>query len=206
VTAALATTQFLIPEARALAMVDACARQLAEVSTIPDVLKVVTQAEAIQAVMSKIKASRDAQKAALRLRVEAEAQLGRITAQIPQGARGGAAAKNPGQRTKRQVLTESGIHHYRAGVAERLARTPAEKVEEAIANAKSPGMYGVLSDLGLRKPWREYTTPEVTSRHLDFLADEAISLLERSVKTQSSPHAGTVAEMRNRLLRLRVKT
>jgi len=192
----------LVPETRALEMVEACARQLAEVSTIPDIMRLVTQADAISAVMQKIKASEKARKAALRLRIEAEAHLGRITMQIPQGKRGGAAAKNPGQRTKAQVLAENGIHKYRAGVAERLAKTPAPEVEAAIDRAKTNGVYGVMQDLGLRKPWRDYQMPEVTARNLGYLAAEAVELLERSVATKAPPPAGNVAEMRTRLTSL----
>lgn len=198
----LATVGYLLPEDRALAMVDACAKQLATVSTIPDVLKVVTQADAIAAVMQKIKASDEAQKAALRLRVDAEAQLGRITAQIPLGKRGGGAQVNPGQQTKRKVLASNGLHNFRASSAEKLARMPQEEVDAAIDRAKTPGLYGVLNDLGIRKPWREYQSPERTHRDIAYLANEAIDLLERSVASKSPPHAGTVVEYRNRLTRL----
>lgn len=195
----------LVPEASALAMVEMCARQLVQAATIPDILKLVTQADAISAVMSKIKASKAAQKAAMRLRVEAEAHLGRITAQIPQGKRGGAAIANRGQRTKRQVLTENGIHNYRASSAEKLARMPREEVEAAIDRAKSPGLYGVMQDLGIRKSWREYQTSEVTARNLGYLVVEAIELLERSVATKASPPPGNVREMRARYAALIVK-
>lgn len=200
----LAKSEFLVPEDRQIKLIAACADQLALASSIPEVLKLVSQADAINAVMASIKASRRAQKAALRLRVEAEAQLGRITAQIPHGKRGGrnGCAAIRGQRTKRQVLTENGIHHYRAGVAERLAKKSPEAIDEAVENAKSSGMYGVLHDLGLRKPWREYQLPEKAKRDIAYLAEEAISLLERSVQTKSAPHAGTVTEYRARLTRI----
>lgn len=192
----------LVPEERALAMVESCAKQLEYVATIPDVQRVITQAEAIGAVMQKIKASDRVKRAALMLRVEAEQQLGRITKQIPQAVRGAGAAKHPGQKTKRQTLTEHGIHNYRASVAERFADTPREVIEAAADRATAKTLHGVANELGYRKPWRDYQMPETTARHLGYLANEAIELLERCVQAKTPPHAGTVAEMRSRHARL----
>ena len=193
---------YLVPEERALAMVKACAQQLSMASTIPDILRVVSQADAISAVMEKIKATEAARKAALRLRIEAEAQLGRITAQIPQIKRGPKRkdyVRPAGVQTKREVLVEYGIHNFRAAVAERLAEKPAAEVDAAIARAKGSGVRSVLQDLGLCQPWKAERASETRARHLAFLASEAIELLERCARSGAAPHAGTVAEMRGRL-------
>ena len=192
----------LVPEERAIAMVEACTKQLELAATIPDVQKVMTQAEAINAVMQKIKASKRAKKAALLLVVEAQRQLGRLTKELPTGRRGGGATSNLGQGTKRKTLAAFGISHSQANAAERLADVPREKVEAAVERSSSGNLNGVLTGLGIRKHWRDYQTPEAKARNTAFLATEAIELLERCVQTKNPPHAGTVAEMRSRLVKL----
>lgn len=199
----------LVPEARAIEMIEACATQIQLATTIPDVKRVISQAEAIDAVMKKINATEHVKRAALLLLVEAEQQLGRITKQIPHAKRGGYAVKHPGQQGKRAALREYGINHFRAATAEKLADTPPKAIEGAVATADRKTVVGVATALGLRSAWTKpnprgpsYSAPDKLARDLAFLADEAIALAESCARSKTPPHAGTVAEMRARLTRL----
>ncbi len=194
--------EHLVPEDRVVLMVQACTKQLELAATIPDVQKVITQAEAINAVMQKIKASKRAKKAALLLVVNAQRQLGLLTKTMPKGKLGGGATSNIGQGTKRKTLASYGITSAQANTAERLAAIPPARVEAAIERNKSGGLNGVLTGLGIRKHWRDYQTPETKARNVAFLATEAVELLERCVQTKTPPHHGTVVEMRSRLVKL----
>lgn len=203
--------EILVPEERAIEMIEACARQIQAVTSIPDVMRVITKAEAIDAVMKKIKASKDVKRAALVLLVEAEQQLGRISKQLPQAKRGAAARKFPGQIGKKDILRNVGVNHRRAYTAEKLADAPAEAINVAIDSARNKSVSGVTAFLGYRTEWpengrrpsTEFVLPEKRARDLAFLADESISHAEACIQSKTSPHAGTVAEMRTRLMRLR---
>lgn len=192
----------LVPEERAIAMIESCSAQLELAVTIPHVKRMISHAEAINLIMKKINASKRAKEAALVLVVEAEQQLGRVTKQIPQAKRGGYARLNPGQKTKRSVLIANGIHPSRCAMAEKLADVPRDLIRNAADQAKSKTLSGVSSALGLRTSRDDYRMPEASMRDLGYLAGEAISLLERCIQSKQPPHAGTVAEMRDRLTRL----
>lgn len=201
-TLATAPAEYLVPEESALAMLSSCASQIERAATLADVRRVITHAEAINAVMKKIKASERAKLAAARLLIDAEVQLGKITRLVPKAKRGAGAV--PGQPTKKTTLRENGIHPFRAQIAEKLAATSRQDIDLAFERSKRKSVFGVTAELGFRQPFEE-GRPDKLARDLDFLANEAIDLLEVGVRTQRPPHAGTVAEMRNRLSRLRVR-
>ncbi len=179
-----------IPEERVLAMIASCAEQIERATTIADAREVTDVAEAIAAVARKIKVAKDVKHAAVRILIEAEAKLGEITAAIPH-ARCGGGKKKVGFR-KADVLRENGISRARANFAERLATTPQKKIEEVVAAGAST-MHAVLAKLDLQTS--NYSLREKRTSAIAFLCEEAVSLLERSVKASQVPHAGTVADM-----------
>lgn len=197
-----APAPFLIPEEKVLAMVASCTAQLAAVSSIPDVMKVITATDAVAAIMKLVDASEEARLTALRLRIDAEARLGDLTAQIPKAKRGHAPVAERSRPTKQKILKGYGITPSRAVTAERLAATPREKVTDAVASLAKPTLHGVLAHLNLRSDARSSVTPEKQARDLAYLADEAICLLERCSRAKEPPHRGTVIEMRSRLTNL----
>jgi len=180
---------FLVPEERALAMIESCAAQIESASTLPAIMQVITQAEAISAVIRKIKASERAKRAALALLVDAEIQLGRITQAIPHGRTGCKPAA--GQRTKGKVLAEHQIAQYRASVAERLSEVPRETVGAAIGNAQRMTMREVLVGVGLRPLFRG------VSMDMRKVAMNAIGLLVQCQTQGRAPRAEEVDPLRD---------
>lgn len=197
-----------VPEERAIRMIEECVRRIGEARSIPDVRRIITQAEAINAVMNKIKASEKVKRAALSLAVEAERQLGRISGTLPRGEGGRRGSRGPAPKKKAELLKEQGISPTRARVAERLAKATPDAVESAMDSAKKNTVYGVTVELGIRKETDDtnrHISLEKRARALAFLAGEVFELLERVVATRQRAHAGTVAEMRSRLSRLGVE-
>lgn len=188
----------LIPEDACLRMIERCARDLREATTLPSVLRAISQAEAIDAVTRKINASKEIRRDSYKLLIDAERQLGDLTSKIPHHD-----AKT-GTPSKKSVLKAHDLRVNRCLMAERLARTPDDALEAALAIAKNKSVSGVETVLGIKNPGNSWANK--TERNLDFLANEAIDLLELSIKTQRLPAVGNVAEMRNRLHRLRVFT
>lgn len=199
----------LVPEETAIAMIESCAAQIEKAITIPDIQRVITSAEAINAVMKKIHASERAKRAATLLVIGAEQQLGRITKNIPRAKRGGAGKRGGGGPGKMTTLREHGINKFRYQVAEKLADTPTRDIEKAYEKSKSKTVSGVAVALGYRNDFANgrptYSSLTQIERNIDFLANEAIDLLELGVKQQKPPPEGNVVEMRDRLNRLRVR-
>ena len=195
---ALPAEEFLVPDESVLSMIEACAAQIERATTMPDVKRMLMQAEAIYAVTQKIKAAENIKANALRLLVDAETQLGRITKTLPQGKKGGAAV--PGQTTKRMLLKAHGINRYRASIAEKYADTPKPAITTALTKARTLNETSVA--LGFKKA--PFVLPEKRARDLAYLANEAITLLERCASQKIQPHSGTVSEMRTRLSQLSV--
>jgi hypothetical protein len=196
VSAALAlrdddTIEAMVPEERAIAMIENCAAQIEKATTIPMVLRIVRQAEAIAAVTRKIEASKKVQRDASILVIYAETQLGVVTRQIPQGRRGKAAVAVPGQATKGTVLAEHGIHRSRANIAEKLAATPPTVLASALDKAERKTVHGVSVELGYAQPW----APQ--DRGMRKVAMNAIGLLVTCQSTKRAPTAEEVDPLRD---------
>lgn len=185
-----------VPEERCVAMIESCAVQIEKATTIPMVLRVVRQAEAIAAVTRKIDASRRVQRSASTLVVYAEMQLGVITSQLPQGRRGKAALFVPDQVTKGQVLAEHGLHRSRVSIAEKLAKTPPKVLSAAIDKARYKTIHGIANELGYAKPW---TSPD---RGMKRVARDAIGLLVRCQTEGRAPTAEEVDPLREAFVRV----
>ena len=193
---------FVIPEAKAIEMVNRCTRQLATASSIPGVLRVITATDAAAEILKLVNASEETRLAALQLRLDAEARLGDLSAQIPKAKKGHLSVAERNQPTKKKILREYGVEPSRAAIAERLADIPRATVAAAVTSMSRPTLHGVLAHLNLRSNARNEFTPEKQARDLAFLADECICLLERLVEHKTLPHAGTVKEFRSRLTNL----
>lgn len=103
-----AREEYLVPDERSVAMIRSCVRRIGLARTLPDVKVLLTQAEAVDAVVRKLRACDEVKRASLEMLVAAEQQLGRISRALPQAKRGGYAQKHPGQIGKRQILREHG--------------------------------------------------------------------------------------------------
>lgn len=189
-TADLATRDIFVPEERAIGMIEACAAQLARVATIEDVKRVISQADAIAAVVRKIKASDAVRRSALRLQLDAEIQLGTLTRDIPRGATGRSAARNPGQPTKTKVLKAHGLPSQRVNLAERMAAMPREKVMAAASASRSGTLAGVATDLGLKSAYVH------TSTTMRKIAMNAIGLLVQCQTVGRAPKPEEVDPLR----------
>ncbi len=183
----------LVPDERVLAMIASCADQIARATTLADAREVTDVAEAVAAVARKIKVAKEVKHAAVRLLVEAESKLGEITRAIPPG-KGGRGHKAP--KRKADVLAANGISKARANLAERLNVAPPSKIDEVIASGANT-LHGIYSRAGFQT--NNYTLRERKASAIAFLCEEAVALLDRSVKGNKVPHAGTVAEMVQRL-------
>lgn len=180
---ALVLDEHSVPDESALAMIESCAGSIELVASIPDVKRAITMAEAVAAVTRKIDASERVKRAAALLVIRAEVQLGRLTKQIPQGRRGGAALKNPGQPTKNKVLEQHGLHRFRCNVAEKLAGTPEDVIEQALDRAKSKTVMGVATELGFRQRFAKQAPRSAMQK----LAKDAIELLDRCRTQMRAP-------------------
>lgn len=187
----------MVPEDRVIAMIENCADQIERATTIPMVLRMVRQADAIAAVTRKIEASKRVQRDAETLVIYAETQLGVITRQIPQGRRGPAAV--PGQATKGAVLAQHGLHRSRANIAEKLAATPPKVLEAAIEKAERKTVHGVAVELGFAQPW----LPGRVATTGTILAAKALELLRACVDSNSVPDAREVERLEQRYATLK---
>ena len=196
---------FLLPNEKALQMITACADSVAQAASIPDVGRVISQAEAIQVWMKKFRASEALQKAALALCVDAEIQLGKLSKQLPKLAPSRSGRKADGEprtiKGKTRTLKEAGIDPARARIAEKLAVVPVPLVHEAMTQKKT--VRGVCESLGLMPTFQGESRAEKKVRDLVFLADEAIGLLERLVR--EPVYQGAIREFRKRYAALTEK-
>lgn len=180
-----------VPEASVIAMIASCAEQIRKAQTIGDALEVANIADAIAAVAKKVAVAKEVKRSAVRLLIEAEAKLGEITRMIPR------AKPRHGHEslTKRDILEQNGVSKSRANFAERLASMPRAKIERVVESGAST-KHAIFSKLGLHTD--NYVLREKKASSIAFLCEEAIGLLDRSVRKNQVPHAGTVAEMRQR--------
>lgn len=187
------TSEYMLPEPRALAMLEACARQIESAATLPEIAAVLTQADAIAVVARKVAASERVKRTALALLVDAEIQLGRITKAIPLGRTG--CKPDRTQPTKAKTLAEHQLSQSRCSLAERLAEVPREKVAGAIGKAKRMTMREVLVDLELRPQVRG------VSRGMRKVAFDAVALLVRCQSERRAPRGEEVEPLRDAFLR-----
>lgn len=182
---------FHVPDELALQMIADCSKRILAATTIPHVKRVITEAEAIQAVTKKFQLSQSIQQNALELRIQAERQLGEITRALPQAPRGGAS--RPGEiKTKTERLAEHGISKALASRAEKLAEAPKAAVMEAMARTKPPTLSGVVQNLGLSQPWPHRAAAIDRVREL-------VTLVERLHREQRPPTDDEVASARDSL-------
>lgn len=186
------TAEYLVPEERAVLMIEQCANQIFKATTLPDIKKICTQAEAIAAVVRKIDASERVKQDATHLIIMAERQLGEISRKLPQAPRGGASI--PGHPTKRQILAEHGINHFRAATAEKLAGVSETVIASVIEKTKAQSVTGVAVELGIRS--RVGAERESSAKRL---ARDAITLLDTCLLARRPPTQVEVSALRTRL-------
>ena len=185
---------------QASATLDIARERLNCAKTIPEVLTVIAMAEAIAGMQRRLNVSAEAKRDAMKLALDAEIELGRLCLRMPTAPRGAAAAGTVRPKTKSSYLSDLGVTPTRVSGAQRLAKATPGQIARALASAKT--ITGVKKAIGIHVG--SLHVPEAHAKALDFLADEAIQLLERCVAGKTVPHGGTVNEFRNRLARLRV--
>lgn len=187
-----------VPPEEFLEQIVECTERLRTCATIPMLQKVMARASAIEAIAKQMQASKECQLAAARLVLDAEIQLGHITKLYPPGPRGAKASRalKNGETfpSRRKDLKEHGISLTRANQAQKLAEAPPAKIDEAFAIR--PSMSGVKAHLGIRPDFRYPDSQH--AKNLAFLADEAISLLEKMLSDGKLPPEKTVQEYRKR--------
>ena len=176
----------MVPEPRVLAMIASCAEQIDNVSSIDDAKKCTDMAEAVAAITRKVNVAKEVKRSAIRLLIQAEAKLGEILRAIPK------KRSAEGRPPKRDVLIQHGISKSRASHAERLSKANPEEIERVVESGART-IHGVMSKLGYHTDG--YTLRERRASAIAFLCEEAVDLLDRSVKDRKVPHAGTVADM-----------
>jgi hypothetical protein len=187
---------YSVPPDQALAVIERCATDLEAAENVPDVLRQVARAAAIEAVVRKIHASKRVKKAALRLVVQAERQLGTITAQLPKGKRG-RIVRGTDNPTKAELLAQAGLRQKRVSSAERMAAIPDAKVERAVQAQTS--LSGVQRQLGvLNEAGPTFRSRQDAMRDMTYLAREAIELLDSCSSRKAPPSQGNVNEMKKR--------
>lgn len=181
-----------MPEDRVLGMIAQCTAQLDRVASIADARVATDMAEAVAAISRKVKLCKETKDAAIRLLIQAEQRLGEVIAAAPR-AYGNAGPEVP---RRRDILKQHGISKSRANLATRLAKVPQKRIDAAIAGGAKT-MHAVTAKVGLVTHAYELRTEKASAFAL--LAEEAVGLLERSVRAGVVPHRGTVAEMVSRL-------
>lgn len=183
-----------LPEERVLEMIKLANLTLENASNIEDVKRACSMAEAIATISKKIDLSRETQRLAMRMRIEAEQKLGRLTAEMPRPKR------SDGERTKKERLRDLGINFRRANCAERLAKTSDAKID-AVIDGGARTLNGVITSLGLVTNGHELRLKRLNE--LLFLTNECVETLERAVRG-TPPAKGNVAEFRNRLATFKI--
>ena len=178
-----------VPPDRVIAMLQSCATQIHEVATVDDARELADVADALAAMTKRLALSKEIKKDAVRLVVYAEKRLGVLMKKMP-------LRTKPG---KCKTLAAMGIDKRRMSSAQQLAAVPDGRIDKAIDGGATTlhavhGALGTLPDNHLLR--------EKRMSAYKLLAEEAVALLERSVKRNVVPHAGTAAEMVTRLRNL----
>lgn len=178
-----------VPPDRVVAMLQSCAMQIHEVATVDDAMELADVADALAAMTKRLALSKEIKKDAVRLVVYAEKRLGVLMKKMP-------LRTKPGKCKK---LAAMGIDKRRMSSAQQLAVVPDSRIQKVIDGGATTlhavhGALGTLSDNHLLR--------EKRMSAYKLLAEEAVALLERSVKQKVVPHAGTVTEMVTRLRNL----
>lgn len=155
-------------------------------STVEDAKRLTELTDGLAAMVRRLKVADDIKKEAIRLVVAAEKKLGKIMQGMP-------LRSSP---SKGEILAKHGIDKRRASLAQSLAKIPDRKLEKAI-NDGARSMHGVQHRMGLLSD--NYHLREKRLAAYKLLAEEAVGLLEQSVKREKVPHRGTVGEMSQRL-------
>ena len=189
VTRANVTSIERVPPDRVVAMLQACATQIHEVATVDDARDLADVADALAAMTKRLALSKEIKKDAVRLVVYAEKRLGVLMKKMP-------LRTKPG---KCKTLQAMGIDKRRMSSAQQLAAVPDSRIDKAIDGGAATlhAIHGALGTL----PDNHFLREKRMSAY-KLLAEEAVALLERSVKQRSVPHAGTAAEMVTRLRNL----
>lgn len=174
---------------RVLAMLQACARQIREVTTVDDARDLANLADAVSAMTKRLELSKEIKRDAVRLVVYAEKRLGELMKKMP-------LRTKPG---KCRILEGMGIDKRRMSSAQQLAAVPDTKIEKVISNGAMT-LHAVHGSLGTLP--NNYLLREKRFSAYKLLAEEAVSLLDRSAKQGKVPHGGTVSEMVSRLRNL----
>lgn len=169
-----------VPDEMVLRMIGDVRKRLDQITTIPLAKRLISRAEAVSALASKLKASQDVQDAAQRLRIQSERQLGELTRALPLGKRGLAAHAFPEQKTKRAVLLENGLNPARVSVAERFAGMTPEALDAAIDATPKPSLTKVAENLG-------FVHKKDRDRKRERVAVTAIELLEQLYRENRPP-------------------
>lgn len=188
--------EYLVPEDRAVAMIERCAVEIQEAQTIPEVRRVITQAEAIQVFLRQVNASKEMKRAALALLVEAEQQLGRISRELPHAVRPRPSGsdmsrveahviKHPGSSVG-DVAVAFGFTHRRASdlLYRCVARHQLVRAGEYGAPTFSPGPRGRQNlTRGKNEVLRENGIHPARARFAEKLADVPEAVMQQAIDT-----------------------
>lgn len=186
--------------ANATATLEVVRKRLDEAKTIPDVLAVMAMCEAIAGMQRRLNVSKQAKREALLIAVDAEVALGRLCLAMPTAPRGNVSKGTQRPVTKGAYLTQLGVNPTRVSGAQRLAAATPTQV--AVAFNSSNTITGIKKALGIHVG--SLHVSKSTERDLDYLADEAITMLEGALAGKQL-FSGNVKELRSRLARFRVK-
>ena len=178
-----------VPPDRVVLMLQSCATQIHEVATVDDAMELADLADALAAMTKRLALSKEIKKDAVRLVVYAEKRLGVLMKKMP-------LRTKPG---KCKTLAAMGIDKRRMSSAQQLAAVPDGRIQQAI-DGGAGSLHAIHAALGTL-PDNHFLREKRMSAY-KLLAEEAVALLERSVKQSKVPHAGTVGEMVTRLRNL----
>lgn len=180
------TPLFQVSADRIEHMLQLASKAIQDTSTVEDAKKITELTEALNAMSKKLDVAAEVKKSALRLVVLAEKKLGEIMRAMP-------------LRTipsKTEILATHGIDKRRSSLAQSLAKIPDKKIDKVI-DGGARSIHAVQNQLGLLSD--NYALRERRMAAYKLLCEEAVALLDRSVRSGKMPHPGTVAEMVGRL-------
>lgn len=109
--------KFLVPDEKATIMIEACANNIFQATTVSDVLREISKSEAVAATVRAIRASELVVRDAELLMVRAERRLGEISKSLPKGSFGPQQLSVPLDKIKeaQRLVREEGLSQNEAG-------------------------------------------------------------------------------------------
>lgn len=201
------TAEFIVPDEKAVRAIEGCANAIFNATTIADVKRVMSQAEAVAAWVKTTEASERVRRDAAHLLIRAERRLGEITATIPRAIPQGGGrptanfvpAKNPNSRSS--ILSKHGLDEKRIRNAEKMAALPApvfERTLAAIGDRATPTTFA--QEMGWQAKVR------AVPMGMRTLAEDAVKLLDECCKKGRAPRRDEVNKFELRLAAFNVES